>query len=482
MSAKQPELESLVARKYRHGFVTDIASDTVAPGLDEDVIRLISAKKGEPAFMLDWRLRAYRRWTRMQVPAWAHVHYPPIDFQAISYYSAPKQRAGGPKSLAEVDPKLLETYDKLGIPLHERARLAGVAVDAVFDSVSVATTFKERLAEAGVIFCPFSEAVQKHPELVEKYLGSVVPAGDNFYAALNSAVFTDGSFVYVPKGVRCPMELSTYFRINAAKTGQFERTLIVADEGAHVSYLEGCTAPQRDENQLHAAVVELVALDGAEIKYSTVQNWYPGDENGVGGIYNFVTKRGECRGRNSKISWTQVETGSAITWKYPSCILRGDGSVGEFHSVALANHRQQADTGTKMIHMGRNTRSTIVSKGISAGRGQNAYRGLVKVLPGADGARNHTQCDSLLMGPDCGAHTFPYIEVRNPTAVVEHEATTSKISEDQLFYCLQRGISAEDAVNMIVNGFCRQVFRELPMEFAVEAQKLLGISLEGSVG
>jgi Fe-S cluster assembly protein SufB len=482
MSAKQPELESLVARKYRHGFVTDIASDTVAPGLDEDVIRLISAKKGEPAFMLDWRLRAYRRWTRMQVPAWAHVHYPPIDFQAISYYSAPKQRAGGPKSLAEVDPKLLETYDKLGIPLHERARLAGVAVDAVFDSVSVATTFKERLAEAGVIFCPFSEAVQKHPELVEKYLGSVVPAGDNFYAALNSAVFTDGSFVYVPKGVRCPMELSTYFRINAAKTGQFERTLIVADEGAHVSYLEGCTAPQRDENQLHAAVVELVALDGAEIKYSTVQNWYPGDENGVGGIYNFVTKRGDCRGRNSKISWTQVETGSAITWKYPSCILRGDGSVGEFHSVALANHRQQADTGTKMIHMGRNTRSTIVSKGISAGHGQNAYRGLVKVLPGADGARNHTQCDSLLMGPHCGAHTFPYIEVKNPTAVVEHEATTSKISDDQLFYCLQRGVSAEDAVNMIVNGFCRQVFRELPMEFAVEAQNLLAVSLEGAVG
>jgi Fe-S cluster assembly protein SufB len=480
MSAKQPELESLVARRYRHGFVTDIASDTVPPGLDEDVIRLISAKKAEPAFMLDWRLKAYRRWTRMREPTWAHVHYPPIDFQAISYYSAPKRRTDGPKSLADVDPKLLETYDKLGIPLHERARLAGVAVDAVFDSVSVATTFKERLTEAGVIFCPFSEAVQKHPELVERYLGSVVPVGDNFYAALNSAVFTDGSFVYVPKGVRCPMELSTYFRINAAKTGQFERTLIVADEGAYVSYLEGCTAPQRDENQLHAA--ELVALDGAEIKYSTVQNWYPGDENGIGGIYNFVTKRGDCRGRDSKISWTQVETGSAITWKYPSCILRGDGSIGEFHSVALANHRQQADTGTKMIHMGRNTRSTIVSKGISAGRGQNAYRGLVKVLPGADGARNHTQCDSLLMGPDCGAHTFPYIEVRNPTAVVEHEATTSKISEDQLFYCLQRGLSAEDAVNMIVNGFCRQVFRELPMEFAVEAQNLLAVSLEGAVG
>jgi Fe-S cluster assembly protein SufB len=482
MSVKQPELESLVSRKYRHGFVTDIASDTVAPGLDEDVIRLISAKKNEPAFMLEWRLKAFRRWSRMQEPTWAHVHYPPIDFQAISYYSAPKQRADAPKSLAEVDPKLLETYDKLGIPLHERAKLAGVAVDAVFDSVSVATTFKERLAEAGVIFCPFSEAVRNHPELVEEYLGSVVPIGDNFYAALNSAVFTDGSFVFVPKGVRCPMELSTYFRINASKTGQFERTLIIAEDGAYVSYLEGCTAPQRDENQLHAAVVELVALDDAQIKYSTVQNWYPGDENGVGGIYNFVTKRGDCRGRNSKISWTQVETGSAITWKYPSCILRGDGSVGEFHSVALANHRQQADTGTKMIHMGRNTRSTIVSKGISAGRGQNAYRGLVKVLPGADGARNHTQCDSLLMGPHCGAHTFPYIEVRNPTAVVEHEATTSKISEDQLFYCLQRGISAEDAVNLIVNGFCREVFRELPMEFAVEAQNLLAVSLEGAVG
>jgi Fe-S cluster assembly protein SufB len=410
------------------------------------------------------------------------VHYPPIDFQAISYFSSPKQRADAPKSLADVDPKLLETYDRLGVPLHERARLAGVAVDAVFDSVSVATTFKERLAAAGVIFCPFSEAVQKHPALVERYLGSVVPVGDNFYAALNSAVFTDGSFVYVPKGVRCPMELSTYFRINAAKTGQFERTLIIADEGAHVSYLEGCTAPQRDENQLHAAVVELVALNDAEIKYSTVQNWYPGDENGVGGIYNFVTKRGDCRGRNSKISWTQVETGSAITWKYPSCILRGDGSVGVFHSVALANHRQQADTGTKMIHMGRNTRSTIISKGISAGHGQNAYRGLVKVLPGADGARNYTQCDSLLMGPHCGAHTFPYVEVRNPSAVIEHEATASRISDDQLFYCLQRGIGAEDAVNMIVNGFCKQVFRELPMEFAVEAQNLLAVSLEGAVG
>jgi Fe-S cluster assembly protein SufB len=482
MASHQPELESLVTRKYRHGFVTDIASDTVPAGLDEDVIRLISAKKGEPAFMLDWRLKAYRRWMRMTLPAWSRVRYPPIDFQAISYYSAPKQRTDGPKSLDEVDPKLLETYDKLGIPLHERARLAGVAVDAVFDSVSVATTFKERLAEAGVIFCPFSEAVQKHPDLIRQYLGTVVPAGDNFYAALNSAVFTDGSFVYVPKGVRCPMELSTYFRINASKTGQFERTLIIADEGAEVSYLEGCTAPMRDENQLHAAVVELVALDDARIKYSTVQNWYPGDENGVGGIYNFVTKRGDCRGRNSKISWTQVETGSAITWKYPSCILRGDNSVGEFYSVALANHHQQADTGTKMIHMGRNTRSTIISKGISAGHGQNAYRGLVKVLPGADGARNHTQCDSLLMGSRCGAHTFPYIEVRNPTAIVEHEATTSKISDDQLFYCLQRGIAAEDAVNMIVNGFCRQVVRELPMECAVEAQNLLAVSLEGTVG
>ncbi len=479
---QQPELESLVGRKYRHGFVTDIASDTVPPGLSEDVIRLISAKKGEPAFMLDWRLKAYRRWLRMTAPDWAHVHYPPIDFQQISYYSAPKQQGDGPKSLAEVDPKLLETYDKLGIPLHERARLAGVAVDAVFDSVSVATTFKERLAEAGVVFCSFSEAVQNHPALVERYLGTVVPVSDNFYATLNSAVFTDGSFVYVPKGVRCPMELSTYFRINASKTGQFERTLIIADEGSHVSYLEGCTAPMRDENQLHAAVVELIALDNAQIRYSTVQNWYPGDEKGVGGIYNFVTKRGDCRGRNSKISWTQVETGSAITWKYPSCILRGDDSVGEFYSVALANHYQQADTGTKMIHMGRNTRSTIVSKGISAGHGQNAYRGLVKILPGADGARNYTQCDSLLMSATCGAHTFPYIEVRNPTAVVEHEASTSKISDDQLFYCLQRGIAAEDAVNMIVNGFCKQVFRELPMEFAVEAQNLLAVSLEGAVG
>jgi Fe-S cluster assembly protein SufB len=482
MASTEHDIEALVARKYRHGFVTDIESETLPPGLDEDVVRLISAIKGEPRFMLDWRLKAFRQWLRMKEPKWARVHYPPVDFQSISYYSAPKKNTDGPKSLDEVDPKLLETYDKLGIPLHERARLAGVAVDAVFDSVSVATTFKQRLADAGVIFCSFSEAAKNHPELVERYLGTVVPIRDNFYAALNSAVFSDGSFVYVPKGVRCPMELSTYFRINAMNTGQFERTLIIAEEGAHVSYLEGCTAPMRDENQLHAAVVELVALDDAEIKYSTVQNWYPGDENGVGGIYNFVTKRGDCRGRNSKISWTQVETGSAITWKYPSCILRGDNSVGEFYSVALANNYQQADTGTKMIHMGRNTKSTIVSKGISAGHGQNAYRGLVKVLPGADGARNYTQCDSLLMGDQCGAHTFPYVEVQNPTAVVEHEATTSKISDDQLFYCLQRGISAEDAVNMIVNGFCKTVFKELPMEFAVEAQNLLAVSLEGSVG
>ena len=482
MASTEHDIEAIVARKYQHGFVTDIESETLPPGLDEDVVRLISAIKGEPPFMLDWRLKAFRQWTRMKEPKWARVHYPPIDLQAISYYSAPKKNSDGPKSLDEVDPKLLETYDKLGIPLHERARLAGVAVDAVFDSVSVATTFKERLAEAGVIFCSFSEAAKNHPELVERYLGTVVPIRDNYYAALNSAVFSDGSFVFVPKGVRCPMELSTYFRINAMNTGQFERTLIVAEEGAHVSYLEGCTAPMRDENQLHAAVVELVALDDAEIKYSTVQNWYPGDENGIGGIYNFVTKRGDCRGRNSKISWTQVETGSAITWKYPSCILRGDNSVGEFYSVALANNYQQADTGAKMIHMGRNTRSTIVSKGISAGHGQNAYRGLVKVLPGADGARNYTQCDSLLMGDKCGAHTFPYVEVANPTAVIEHEATTSKISDDQLFYCLQRGISAEDAVNMIVNGFCKTVFKELPMEFAVEAQNLLAVSLEGSVG
>ena len=482
MATGQQDVEQLVARKYRHGFVTDIESDTVPPGLDESVIRHISMKKKEPEFLLQWRLRAYEHWLTMPEPDWAHVNILPIDYQAISYYSAPKKKTDGPKSLDEVDPKLLETYDKLGIPLHERARLAGVAVDAVFDSVSVATTFKQKLKDAGVIFCPFSEAVQEYPELLEKYLGMVVPPGDNFFAALNSAVFTDGSFVYIPKGVRCPMELSTYFRINAANTGQFERTLIVADEGSHVSYLEGCTAPMRDENQLHAAVVELIAEDDAEIKYSTVQNWYPGDENGVGGIYNFVTKRGDCRGRNSKISWTQVETGSAITWKYPSCILRGDNSVGEFYSVALTNNMQQADTGTKMIHIGRNTRSTIVSKGISAGRGQNAYRGLVKILPSAAGARNHTQCDSLLMGSDCGAHTFPYMEIGNPSAVVEHEATTSKISDDQLFYCRQRGISEEDAVNMIVNGFCKEVFRELPMEFAVEAQNLLSVSLEGAVG
>ena len=480
-----PELnaiEQAVAGKYRHGFVTDIESDTVPPGLDEDVVRLISRKKDEPQFLLDWRLKAFRHWQTMTEPNWAYVKYPPIDFQSISYFSAPKQNKDGPKSLAEVDPKLLETYDKLGIPLHERARLAGVAVDAVFDSVSVATTFKDRLSKAGVIFCPFSEAVKEHPELLERWLGTVVPPGDNFYAALNSAVFSDGSFVYIPKGVRCPMELSTYFRINAANTGQFERTLIIADEGSHVSYLEGCTAPKRDENQLHAAVVELVAMDNAEIKYSTVQNWYPGDENGVGGIYNFVTKRGDCRGKRSKISWTQVETGSAITWKYPSCVLTGDDSVGEFYSVAVANHHQQADTGTKMIHVGRNTRSTIVSKGISAGKAHNTYRGLVKVLPSAEGARNYTQCDSLLMGPGCGAHTFPYVEVRNPSATVEHEATTSRIGEDQLFYCLQRGLSAEDAVNMIVNGFCKAVFKELPMEFAVEAQNLLAVSLEGAVG
>ncbi|MGE3665902.1 MAG: Fe-S cluster assembly protein SufB [Steroidobacteraceae bacterium] len=477
-----PDLEALVGRSYLHGYVTDIESDTVPPGLDADVIRFISRKKGEPQFLLDWRLKAFRHWLKMREPRWAHVRFEPIDYQAISYYSAPKVDANAPKSLDEVDPKLLATYEKLGVPLHERARLAGVAVDAVFDSVSVATTFKEKLAKAGVVFCSFSDAVRDHPGLVEKYLGTVVPYTDNFYATLNSAVFTDGSFVYVPKGVRCPMELSTYFRINAAKTGQFERTLIVADEGSHVSYLEGCTAPMRDENQLHAAVVELVALDDAKIKYSTVQNWYPGDEQGVGGIYNFVTKRGDCRGRNSHIAWTQVETGSAITWKYPSCVLRGEGSVGEFYSVATANHYQQADTGTKMIHIGANTRSTIVSKGISAGHGQNTYRGLVKILPGAHGARNFTQCDSLLMGGDCGAHTFPYVEVKNATATVEHEASTSKISEDQLFYCLQRGISQEDAVNMIVSGFCKSVFRELPMEFAVEAQNLLAVTLEGAVG
>ena len=482
MSTEPENLESLVNQRYKHGFVTDIETDALPPGLDEDVIRTISARKNEPDWMLDWRLRAYRQWLSMRNPEWAHVHYPPIDYQEISYFAAPKSDADRPKSLDEVDPKLLETYDKLGIPLHERARLAGVAVDAVFDSVSVTTTFKDKLSEAGVIFCSFSEAVENHPELVKRYLGSVVPQRDNFFAALNSAVFSDGSFVYVPKGVRCPMELSTYFRINAANTGQFERTLIVADEGSHVSYLEGCTAPMRDENQLHAAVVELVALKDAEIKYSTVQNWYPGDENGKGGIYNFVTKRGDCRGANSKISWTQVETGSAITWKYPSCILRGDNSVGEFYSVAVANNFQQADTGTKMIHIGRNTSSTIVSKGISAGKAQNAYRGLVRVMPQAHGARNYTQCDSLLIGKECGAHTFPYMEIKNPGAHVEHEATTSKISANQLFYCRQRGISEEDAVNMIVNGFCKEVFNELPMEFAVEAQALLNVSLEGAVG
>src|SRR5512138_1644367 len=477
-----PTLEALVGQKYRHGFVTDIESDTVPPGLDEDVIRLISRKKNEPSFMLEWRLRSYRHWLTMKEPKWAHLRIAPMDYQAISYYSAPKSKANGPKSLEEVDPKLLETYDKLGIPLHERARLAGVAVDAVFDSVSVATTFKERLAKAGVIFCPFSDAVKNHPELVEKYLGTVVPYTDNFFATLNSAVFSDGSFVYVPKGVRCPMELSTYFRINAKNTGQFERTLIIADEGSYVCYLEGCTAPMRDENQLHAAVVELIAHDNATIKYSTVQNWYPGDKEGKGGIYNFVTKRGKCAGANSKISWTQVETGSAITWKYPSVILQGDNSTGEFYSVAVVNNRQQADTGTKMIHIGRNTKSNIVSKGISAGRGQNSYRGQVKVLPKAEGARNYTQCDSMLVGNRCGAHTFPYIEVQNNTAIVEHEASTSKIGEDQIFYLKQRGLSAEQAVSMIVSGFCKEVFKELPMEFALEAQALLGITLEGSVG
>jgi Fe-S cluster assembly protein SufB len=482
MSTNTENMEELVGKDYEHGFVTDIDSDTVAAGLSEETIAFISAKKEEPQWLLEWRLKAYRHWLTMEDPTWAHLDIEHIDYQAISYYSAPKKKGDGPKSLDEVDPKLLETYEKLGIPLQEQKMLAGVAVDAVFDSVSVATTFKGKLADAGVIFCSFSEAVKEHPELVKKYLGSVVPAADNFFAALNSAVFTDGSFVYIPKGVRCPMELSTYFRINASNTGQFERTLIIADEASHVSYLEGCTAPMRDENQLHAAVVELVALEDAQIKYSTVQNWYPGDENGVGGIYNFVTKRADCRGNNSKVSWTQVETGSAITWKYPSCILKGDNSVGEFYSVAVTNNHQQADTGTKMIHLGKNTRSTIISKGISAKHAQNAYRGLVKISKNAENARNYTQCDSLLMGDQCGAHTFPYIEVKNSTATVEHEATTSKIGDDQLFYCLQRGIKEEDAVNMIVNGFCKEVFKELPMEFAVEAQKLLGITLEGAVG
>jgi len=471
--------------KYKYGFVTDIDSEFAPKGLSEDIVRFISAKKEEPAWLLEWRIKAYRHWLTMDEPDWAKIGYPPIDYNDAYYYSAPKSGDEGPESLDEVDPELLATYEKLGIPLHEQEVLAGVknvAVDAVFDSVSVATTFKETLAEHGVIFCPISEAVKNHPELVQKYMGSVVPTADNYFAALNSAVFTDGSFVFIPKGVRCPMELSTYFRINAANTGQFERTLIIAEEGSYVSYLEGCTAPMRDENQLHAAVVELVAKDDAEIKYSTVQNWYPGDENGVGGIYNFVTKRGACRGKNSKISWTQVETGSAITWKYPSCILQGDNSVGEFYSVAITNNFQQADTGTKMIHLGRNTSSRIIAKGISAGKSQSTYRGLVKMMPKADGGRNFTQCDSLLIGKECGAHTIPYIESKNPSARVEHEATTSKIADDQLFYCRQRGIAEEEAIALIVNGFCREVLQELPMEFAVEAQKLVGISLEGSVG
>jgi Fe-S cluster assembly protein SufB len=485
MSSTVNQIQDLTQQEYKWGFVTSVDEDRLPPGLNEDIIRAIAAKKGEPEFMLEWRLKAYRYWAQLEQkqaePKWANVKYSPIDYQGLSYYAAPKKKKEL-KSLEEVDPEILETYAKLGIPLHEQKLLAGVAVDAVFDSVSVATTFKEKLAEAGVIFCSFSEAVKNHPELVKKYLGSVVPYTDNFFAALNSAVFSDGSFVYVPKGVRCPMELSTYFRINAQNTGQFERTLIIADEGAYVSYLEGCTAPIRDENQLHAAVVELIAHDNATIKYSTVQNWYPGDKEGKGGIYNFVTKRGAARGKNSKISWTQVETGSAITWKYPSCILQGDNSVGEFYSVALTNNRQQADTGTKMIHIGKNTKSTIVSKGISAGYGQNTYRGQVKILKGAQGARNYTQCDSLLIGDKCGAHTFPYIEVKNASARMEHEASTSKIGEDQIFYLQQRGISKEEAVSMIINGFCKAVFKELPMEFAVEAQKLLSISLEGSVG
>jgi Fe-S cluster assembly protein SufB len=482
MSTATETIEGFVKQEYKYGFYTDVETDSAPPGLNEDVVRLISRKKNEPQFLLDWRLKAFRHWQTMTEPHWPKVKYPPIDYQKISYYSAPKKRGDGPKSLDEVDPKLLETYEKLGIPLRERERLAGVAVDAVFDSVSVGTTFKDKLAEKGIIFCSFSEAVHEHPDLVKKYLGVVVPYTDNYYAALNSAVFSDGSFCYIPKGVRCPMELSTYFRINAANTGQFERTLIVAEEGSHVSYLEGCTAPMRDENQLHAAVVELIALDRAEIKYSTVQNWYPGDEQGRGGIYNFVTKRGLCKGHSSKISWTQVETGSAITWKYPSVILQGDNAVGEFYSVALTNNYQQADTGTKMVHIGKNTRSTIVSKGISAGHGQNSYRGLVKIQKSAEHARNFSQCDSLLLGDRCGAHTFPYIEVKNSTSKIEHEATTSKIGEDQIFYCNQRGLATQDAVNMIVNGFCKEVFKELPMEFAVEAQKLLGVSLEGSVG
>jgi Fe-S cluster assembly protein SufB len=482
MTTATKQLDELISREYKHGFYTQLEADTIPRGLDEDTVRLISTKKNEPEFMLEWRLKAYRHWLTMQEPKWANIHYPPIDYQNIFYYSAPKSEKDGPRSLSEVDPELLRTYEKLGIPLKEQQMLAGVAVDAVFDSVSVATTFKEKLGELGIIFCSFSEAVQKHPDLVQQYLGTVVPYTDNFFASLNAAVFSDGTFCYIPPGVRCPMELSTYFRINAKNTGQFERTLIIADKDAYVSYLEGCTAPMRDENQLHAAVVELIALEGARIKYATVQNWYPGDKDGKGGIYNFVTKRGDCRGESSHISWTQVETGSAITWKYPSVILRGDNSVGEFYSVALTNHYQQADTGTKMIHIGRNTSSTVLSKGISAGHGQNSYRGLIKILPSAENARNYTQCDSLLLGEKCGAHTFPYLEVKNPSAKVEHEASTSRIGEDQLFYCTQRGIGPEDAVSMIVSGFCKAVFQELPMEFAVEAQKLLGVSLEGSTG
>jgi len=482
MSTETQKIEELANQEYKYGFYTDIETDSAPPGLNEDIIRLISGKKKEPEFMLKWRLKAYKHWLTMKEPTWANVHYGPIDYQSIVYYSAPKRKEDGPQSLDEVDPQLLETYKKLGIPLEEQELLAGVAVDAVFDSVSVATTFKEKLGELGIIFCPFSEAVQDHPDLVKKYLGSVVPHTDNFFASLNSAVFSDGSFVYIPEGVRCPMELSTYFRINAKNTGQFERTLIIADKGSYVSYLEGCTAPMRDENQLHAAVVELIALDDAQIKYSTIQNWYPGDEEGKGGIYNFVTKRGKCLGRNSKISWTQVETGAAITWKYPGVLLIGDNSIGEFYSVALTKNWQQADTGTKMIHIGKNTRSNVVSKGISAGHGQNTYRGLIRISKSATGARNYTQCDSMLLGDQCGAHTFPYIEIKNSTAQMEHEASTSKIGEDQIFYCQSRGLSAEDAVSMIVNGFCKKVFKELPMEFAVEASKLLSVNLEGSVG
>ena len=482
MSTETQKIQDLANQEYKYGFYTDVETDSAPPGLNEDIIRLISAKKEEPEFMLEWRLKAYKHWLTMTEPKWPNVQYSPIDYQSIVYYSAPKSQEDGPQSLDDVDPELLETYKKLGIPLEEQELLAGVAVDAVFDSVSVATTYKEKLGELGIIFCPFSEAVKEHPDLVKKYLGSVVPHTDNFFASLNSAVFSDGSFVFIPEGVRCPMELSTYFRINARNTGQFERTLIIAEKGSYVSYLEGCTAPMRDENQLHAAVVELIALDDAQIKYSTIQNWYPGDEEGKGVIYNFVTKRGKCLGRNSKISWTQVETGSAITWKYPSVLLIGDNSIGEFYSVALTKMRQQADTGTKMIHIGKNTRSNVVSKGISAGHGQNTYRGLIRINKSATGARNYTQCDSMLIGDECGAHTFPYIEIKNSTAQMEHEASTSKIGEDQIFYCQSRGLSAEDAVSMIVNGFCKKVFKELPMEFAVEAQKLLSVNLEGSVG